>query len=139
MESLLAGKRVLVVEDEGLVAELVVDILGDLAAGDAVVAACVDEALARVAGEAWDLAILDLNLRGESGWPVVAALKRRGVPCLVVSGCDVEELHADPDLHVLCKPYSVAEFIGAVRALDAGGWQAASVPAPVLGLGRSSR
>ena len=66
----LAGKRVLVVEDELLVALLVEDMLAE--AGCIVVGpfARVRDALAAVQAEAIDVALLDVNVAGERVFPV---------------------------------------------------------------------
>ena len=74
----LTGRRVLVVEDEALVAMLVEDALLD--AGAAVVgpAATVSEALSLLSKENPDVAVLDLNLAGETSTPV-AILERAQV------------------------------------------------------------
>lgn len=114
METLLAGKRVLIVEDESLVAELVADIAEDMSAERVGIVATVGQALKSVAAEPWDLVILDLNLQGTPSWPVAEALRARGTPYLVVSGYG-QELAADAGAPVLAKPYSVADFVAAVR------------------------
>lgn len=114
METLLAGKRVLIVEDESLVAELVADIADDMSAERVGIAATVAQALKCVAAEPWDLAILDYNLQGSPSWPVAEALRARGVPYLMVSGYG-QDLITDPATPLLSKPYSVADFVAAIR------------------------
>lgn len=114
METLLAGKRVLIVEDESLVAELVADIADDMSAERVGIVATVAQALKSVASEPWDLAILDYNLQGTPSWPVAEALRERGIPYLMVSGYG-QDLITDPSTPVLAKPYSVADFVAAIR------------------------
>ena len=82
----LAGKRVMVVEDEMLIALLVEDMLED--AGCIVVGpfACVSDALAAAKTEVVDLALLDVNVAGEKVFPVAHALEARGVPFLLLTG-----------------------------------------------------
>ncbi len=128
MESLLAGKNVLVVEDEALVAELVVDIADDMGAQAVKIATHVEQALACIANSAWDLAILDHNLNGTPSWPVAEALKRRGIPYLVVSGYG-GEIRVDASTVLLAKPYNVADFVAAIRTVTS---PAMSTPAPHL-------
>ena len=73
--------RVLVVEDEALVAMALEDLLAD--AGCAVVGpvGAVPQAVALVEGGAEiDCALLDVNLRGVHVYPVAEVLERRGVP-----------------------------------------------------------
>ncbi|GGD32803.1 response regulator [Pseudoxanthomonas indica] len=114
METLLAGKRVLVVEDESLVAELVADIADDMSAERVGIVATVGQALKSIATEPWDLAILDFNLQGTPSWPVAEALRDRGIPYLMVSGYG-QDLIVDPGTPLLAKPYSVADFVAAIR------------------------
>lgn len=114
METLLAGKRVLIVEDESLVAELVADIADDMSAERVSIVATLGQALKSVTSESWDLVILDLNLQGTPSWPVADLLRKRGTPYLVVSGYG-QEMTSTVDTPVLAKPYSVADFVAAVR------------------------
>jgi len=76
----LLGRRVLLVEDEALVAMLIGDALSD--AGAVVIGpfAAVAPALAAIADMPPELAILDLNLGGESSLPIADDLVARGVP-----------------------------------------------------------
>lgn len=85
--SRLAGLRLLVVEDEALVAMLIEDTL--LALGCAVVgpAGNVAQALELVEHEPIDLALLDVNLGGgERSYAVAEALAAREIPFLFVTG-----------------------------------------------------
>lgn len=116
METLLAGKRILIVEDESLVAELVADIADDMSAERVGIAATVGQALKSLAAEPWDLAVLDYNLQGTPSWPVAEALRARGIPYLMVSGYG-HELVTDPNTPLLAKPYSVADFVAAIRRI----------------------
>lgn len=102
----LAGKRVLVVEDEMLVALLVEDMLID--AGCIIIGpfARVSDALAATKAEAVDLALLDVNVAGEKVFPVAKALEERGVPFLFVTGYGQEALPQDrPDWQAVAKPF----------------------------------
>ncbi|HEY3800013.1 MAG TPA: response regulator [Caulobacteraceae bacterium] len=79
--------RVLVVEDEGLVAMTLEDMLDDLGCEIAGSAASVKEALAWIAGGgAADAALLDISLAGEYVFPVAEALTERGVPFAFTTG-----------------------------------------------------
>lgn len=85
----IRGLRILIVEDEYLIA---VDLRADLESRGAVVvgpAATVEEALDLVGRSgAIDAAILDVNLRGEPVYPVAETLQRHGVPFVFVTGYD---------------------------------------------------
>jgi CheY-like chemotaxis protein len=103
----LAGLRLLVVEDEALVAMLIEDILLDL---DCVVIGPVGtlaQALALLHQEEIDGALLDVNLGGgERSYPVADALAARDVPFVFVTGygeAGVEKRYAP--VTVLQKPF----------------------------------
>ena len=81
----LKGRRVLVVEDEVLVAITIaaeVEVAGALVVGPAF---SVEEALALADAEPIDVAVLDINLLGEKVWPVAEALSKRRVPYVFAS------------------------------------------------------
>ncbi len=102
----LVGKRVLVVEDEMLVAVLVEDMLAD--AGCIVIGpfARVPEALAAAETEPLDVALLDVNVAGQSSFIVAHALERRGVPFLFVTGYGQAALPDDrPAWEAVGKPF----------------------------------
>src|SRR5215472_13166176 len=83
--------KVLIVEDEPIVAFQIEDILRE--AGFEIVG-CVgslDKALSTVKNIDCDVAVLDANLRGDSVVPVATALHQRGTPFLFVSG--YERIH----------------------------------------------
>ncbi|RIY02587.1 response regulator [Aureimonas flava] len=106
----LSGQRVLIVEDERVAAEALTDAVR--AGGGRVVGpvGSLEEALALLAGdEAPDAAILDVNLAGDTVFPVARALRRHAIPIVFVTGYDawvvpqeyedvpVCRLPADPD------------------------------------------
>ena len=82
----MAGKRVLVAEDEYFIAKSLVRDLEK--AGAAVVGpvATVAEALDLVRSGALDGAVLDINLRGEMAFAVADLLLDRGIPLVFASG-----------------------------------------------------
>jgi DNA-binding NtrC family response regulator len=84
----LAGKRVLVVEDETLVAMLLEDMIRDLGGVIVGSASRVGRALDAVSAHAGeiDLAVLDVNLCGEEVFPVASALSERAVPFAFSTG-----------------------------------------------------
>jgi len=122
----LTGKRILVVEDEGLVALLVQD--GLVGAGAEVVGpvGSVTDALQLVETAMGDGgisgAVLDLNLGGQPVFPVADVLSKLGVPFLFETGygddCDTGGYTAAPVLH---KPYGTQRLVGAVQALVSSG------------------
>jgi len=94
----LRGRRLLVVEDDYLIA---VDLARDLARRGAEVvgpAGSVRDALALVEaeGDRLDGAVLDINLRDQRVYPVADALAARGVPFVFLTGYDAWVI---PDAH----------------------------------------
>ena len=83
----LQGRRVLVVEDEALVAMLLDTILEDMGCTPVGPASNIDEGEALARDEAaFDAALLDVNVAGRQVFPVAAALKARGVPFVFSTG-----------------------------------------------------
>lgn len=107
--------QVLIVEDEGLLAIALADILAD--AGFEVVgpAANVDHALALLAKHGCQIAVLDVNLRDETSEPVARELAARRTPFLFLSGIAAD--HAPPwvcGVPFLPKPVRAKELLSAV-------------------------
>ena len=99
---------ILIVEDEPLIAMMLEDFIASL--GHDVAGPCetVAEALATIAEKDFDLAILDVNLKGESVWPVATALRERGIPFVLASGGHVEPPPAEfADTPMIEKPYTI--------------------------------
>jgi CheY-like chemotaxis protein len=112
----LAGRRVLVVEDEMLVAMLVEDILAQLGCTVVGPAARIAEALPMARSEALDCAFLDVNVAGERVFPVAAALAERRVPFVFVSGYGEDALEAPfADRPALRKPFPPSEIEAVLR------------------------
>ncbi len=87
MSQVLSGRRVLIVEDESLVAMLLETILEDMGCTPVGPASTVDEGMALAAGgDALDAALLDVNVAGRQVFPVAQALKDRGVPFVFSTG-----------------------------------------------------
>jgi CheY-like chemotaxis protein len=107
----LAGKRVLVVEDEMLVALLIEDMLADLGCTVLGPYNTVAKALSAALLEGFDLALLDVNVAGEKVYPVADALVARRIPFLFLSGYGETAIppgHAD--WQVCNKPFKVKEL-----------------------------
>ena len=117
----LAGRRILVVEDEALVAMLIEDTLTDLGCEVVGPVATIAEALEMVRGGAVDGATLDINLGGEEAYAVAETLEARGIRFLLMSGYAPENLSPPyARWRVLQKPFSeqalarsLAEVLGA--------------------------
>jgi two-component SAPR family response regulator len=118
----LAGLRVLVVEDEMLIALLIEDVLTDMGCVVVGPVSSLDEALRLARDEATpiSIAILDVTIRGGLVFPVVDALIARAVPFALASGYGAwtlpEHLRSQPRLS---KPFSRPDLEAQVRALAA--------------------
>ncbi len=82
----LAGKRVLVIEDEVLIALEIVDELKNAGCSVLGPARRLEAAMAFARGEELDAAVLDVNLAGDFVWPVAEALASRNVPFMFLTG-----------------------------------------------------
>jgi len=87
-----SGRRVLLVEDEPIVAWLLKDMLVDLGCSVVGPAADVNQALAMIDAESIDVAVLDVNLRGQMSYPIADVLVARGVPFVFSTGYDKDRL-----------------------------------------------
>jgi DNA-binding response OmpR family regulator len=123
--TMLADRRVLVVEDEALVSRLFADELHD-AGADVLTASTLADALHLVEAAARDgglsAAVLDINIGGEAVLPVADALAGLGVPFLFATGygegCGRGRHTAAPVLH---KPFEPRDLTAALQALAAEG------------------
>ena len=108
----LTGLRVLVVEDEYMVADHLGMMLEDLGCEVAGFAATVAEALDLVRSEQLDGVLLDGNLNGDSSGPVAIELRARSIPFVVATGYGQLELNAEAlnGAPRLAKPFSNIEF-----------------------------
>jgi DNA-binding NtrC family response regulator len=118
----LAGLRVLVIEDETLVAMLLEDMLSDVGCQVVGPVPRVSKALEIVTDPAvaLDVAILDVNVAGEEVFPVAEALAGRGVPFAFATGYGDSGVR-DPwrNRPVLQKPFRQEQITAVlVRALD---------------------
>lgn len=86
----LRGKRVLVVEDEYLVALALADDLEEAGAIVVGPATTVESALAFVEGDAIEMAVLDIKLQAELSFPVADALVARRIPFIFTTGFDAD-------------------------------------------------
>jgi CheY-like chemotaxis protein len=103
--SMLAGCRVLLVEDESLVAMLAEDMLLDFGC-EVTTAMRLEQALSHARAGDFDLAVLDVNLGGTQSYPVADLLFDRCIPFLFATGYDLDGLEpAYRAVPVMQKPY----------------------------------
>ena len=112
-------RRILVVEDEALVALEIEQTLQD--AGYDVVgpAGSVDQAFASVAEHGIDAAVLDINLDGEMVWPVAETLRERGVPFVFTTGYadTIQPPRSVQDVPRVDKPIEAERLLSMLSAL----------------------
>jgi len=120
---MLNGHRVLVVEDEALVAESISHLLIEAEGVPVGPLSSVAEARQLIkGGTPLDAALLDVNLADGPVTPVLEALNARGIPTLVYTGGSVPEgvRQRHPDLITLSKPVPPARLIAELRRLLGG-------------------
>lgn len=102
----LAGLRILVVEDEMLVAMYLEDLLADLGCEVVGPVSQVAEGVALAEEQAIHGAILDVNISGVKVYPVADVLAARNIPFIFLTGYGAAGLRAvDRDRPVLQKPF----------------------------------
>lgn len=113
--SVLTGLRVIVVEDEPMLAMCLVEILEDEGCIVAGTASTVAEALILVATLPFDVAVLDLNLHGQTSEPVASAILQAGRAIVFSSGSGGAGVPAEFQLWpVLSKPYNDDALVAAL-------------------------
>jgi CheY-like chemotaxis protein len=125
-DTLLVGRRCLVLDDEFLIALDIQQTLESVGAAHVACVATVPEALALLcAGPDFDIAVLDVKLSGpgRTSLGVAALLAEKGTPFVFLTGMRVDDVHARqfPHAPVIEKPYDTAALLDAVRrALKTG-------------------
>jgi len=108
-------RRVLLVEDEALVAMLLEDALLDLDCDVVATAGRIEHAMKAAARDSFDLAILDVNRAGDMTYPVARVLSIRAIPFIFVTGYGASGL--DPEYTgcpVLQKPFRRTDLAAAL-------------------------
>jgi CheY-like chemotaxis protein len=116
----LEGKRVLIVEDQFLIADDLQRILREDGAKVVGPVGRRDEALIRIYNEPIDLAVLDIKLDDEEVYPAVDELRRRGIPFVFVTGYAPQSVRPDyRSAPYVEKPYEPAKLRALLRRLAA--------------------
>ncbi len=117
-----SGKpRILVVEDECLVAMLLEDFIAELGYTVVATAARKEDALRRLEAGGIDAALLDVNLDGERSYPIAEALAARGLPFVFVTGYGEAGIEpAFRDRPVVQKPFTQDSLRQALAKLSFG-------------------
>lgn len=112
--SVLSGKRVLLVEDEYLIAQMACDMLEEGGAVPVGPASTIAHALNILNAEGVDAAVLDVNLQGERSDALAAVLQERAIPFVIVTGYQQSSVRED-GAHVLEKPYTRLQLTDALE------------------------
>lgn len=111
--------RILIVEDESLIAMMLEDFIETLGYQLSNSAETLESGLAAVEAGAFDAAVLDVNLRDrKASWPIADALDDRGIPFFFTSGADLEK---PPERHqnrfLLAKPFTLQGVDDALKRM----------------------
>ena len=108
----------LVVEDEPLIAMMLMDLLDELGCTVAAQASSLAEGLDRANDASFDAAILDVNLQGHPVWPLADILQEKGVRIVLATGYDGRLTQQRyPGSVVLAKPYALESLRQALDSL----------------------
>jgi DNA-binding response OmpR family regulator len=111
-------KRVLIIDDEVLIAFDIQWALSQAGYEVAEIRTTVGDALASIARTDFDIAVLDANLNGESAEPVATALAERGIPFLGLSGYSPgQQPPSFGDAPFLAKPFRADDLIAKLQFL----------------------
>jgi len=118
MDKVLAGRQILVVEDEMMVLWNIEAVLADLGCRDVAVAATCEQAIALIRDRRFDVAMLDVNLGGETSYAAADVLACNGVPFLFSTGYGAHGIDVRfVDRPVIGKPYRDADLAAMLVAL----------------------
>jgi CheY-like chemotaxis protein len=108
--------RVLVVEDEMMVALFIEDTLRELGCDVLEPAHTLVDAHARIEDHEVDAAVLDINIAEDEVYPVAERLAARGVPFVFATGYALESIHEEwRDRPVVRKPYHAEQLRAALE------------------------
>jgi CheY-like chemotaxis protein len=111
----LQNLRVLVVEDSWHVANALKALLEELGVNVSGPAATPNEAERLLAARTPDVAIVDINLKGEMAYGLIDRLHERGVRVVVISGYAVPQVARSKVAAVLQKPFSAKSLLAILR------------------------
>ena len=111
------ARRVLVVDDEVLIAMLLTDMLEELGCEVVGPALHLDAAMALAREAPIDWAVLDLNLGGQPSFPVAQVLRDRNIPFVFASGYgSVAAGSGFETVTAIQKPFNLSEIAAALHA-----------------------
>jgi CheY-like chemotaxis protein len=108
-------RRFLLVEDEAMIAMMMEDMLLDMGCEVTAIAPDLESALQHAENDAFDAAILDVNLSGVRSYPIADVLRRRSIPYIFTTGygrAGLDDAYADAP--ILQKPFQCADLEQAI-------------------------
>jgi len=120
MASISQDPRILLVDDNAVVRDMLVDLVGSLGySADAAGGGA--EALALFDQGRYDVVLTDLLMPGMSGWEVLAALRQREpwIPVIIITGTPVigDARAEQPGVAVLRKPVDVMALATMIKGM----------------------
>jgi DNA-binding NtrC family response regulator len=118
-EGILAGRRILIVEDEYFLADDLRQILQEQHAETLGPASTIANALTLINdGGRIDCAVLDLNLHGQVAYPISAALHQRKIPFVFATGYGSAQIPAEfAGVLRLEKPFDSSALVSALESI----------------------
>jgi len=117
----LSNRRVLVVEDEMMIAMLIEDMLEEFGCTLVGPATTVSRALDLIAKENVEIAVLDLNLDGQDTYAIADALRQKSVPFIFATGYGSTGLRQEyGNRPVLQKPFQAQALESALAGALTG-------------------
>jgi CheY-like chemotaxis protein len=116
----LAGKRILVVEDDPILSLTLEDMIVDFGGHVLGPFAWLEEAVAAADSERIDAAVLDVNVNGGHSFPAAERLLARGIPFVFATGYAREGLDTAIVAPILHKPYQQQQLAAALAELLGG-------------------
>lgn len=113
-----AKLKVLIVEDESIVAMMIEDLIVDMGHEVVGTAGRLEQAQSLAKDLPLDFAIVDVNLNGQHTYPVAETLKARGVPFVFATGYGASGLKDEwKQSAVLQKPFQPEELCRAINSV----------------------
>jgi DNA-binding response OmpR family regulator len=109
--------RVLIVEDEMLIALMLQDMVSEEGLAVAAIANTLQDGIELARTADVELAILDINLNGQEAYPVAEILRARGIPFVFSTGYGGASLRPEyKGAPRLMKPYQQDSLTAAIKA-----------------------
>lgn len=113
----LEGARVLLVEDEAIIAMTAEDMLEELGCTTVATASSLAEAMEAAGRGGFDAALLDINLNGVDSFPVAERLREAGIPFVFTTGYGAAGRAEGYDsVPLVTKPYQLRDLEAAMSA-----------------------